>query len=97
MRALDYFYYADFVVTDTFHGAIFSVIHQKQFAVILRKTNVNKLSGLLEDLKLEERRLQDISQLETVLQKPINYVSVQEILEYEKKRARQYLKYQLGE
>lgn len=97
MRALDYFYYADFVVTDTFHGAIFSVIHQKQFAVILRKTNVNKLSGLLEDLKLEERRLQDISQLETVLQKPINYVSVQEILEYEKKRARQYLKDQLGE
>lgn len=95
-RMLDYFYYADYVVTDTFHGAIFSVIHKKQFAVIVRRTNENKLSGLMEDLKLSGRILHRMEQLEQVLTTPVDYRPVEEILQEERVRARSYLKEQLG-
>lgn len=96
MRVLDYFYYADYVVTDTFHGAIFSVIHQKQFAVIVRRTNANKLGGLLRDLKLESRQLPEMSQLAQCLTTPVDYAAVEAIIREEKLRTRAYLKEQLG-
>lgn len=94
-RMLDYMYYADYVVTDTFHGAIFSVIHKKQFAVIVRRSNKNKLTGLLNDLMLQDRMLPDIACLEQVLTAPIHYDAVAQILEREKLRTRAYLKDQL--
>ena len=52
---LSYFQGADFVVTDTFHGTIFSVITHTPFAVIKRGQNANKLTDLLERLSLEDR------------------------------------------
>jgi len=95
-RVLDYFYYADYVVTDTFHGAIFSVIQKKQFAVIVRKTNENKLKGLMEDLNLQGNLLSSMTQLGQVLTAPIHYDSVEQILDRERVRARVYLQEQLG-
>ncbi len=96
MRVLDYFYYADYVVTDTFHGAVFSVINEKQFAVIMRPSNRNKLTGLLEDLKLRDRLVDAMESLETVLTKPVDYKAVNQLREQEKNRTRAYLKEQLG-
>ena len=90
-RLLDYFYHADAVVTDTFHGAIFSVINQKRFAVIVRKTNENKLKGLLEDFTLQNREVQNMDQLAEVLDKTIDYRSVKKILDREKQRTHSYL------
>lgn len=95
-RMLDYFYHARYVVTDTFHGAVFSIIHHKQFAVIPRKTNRNKLTGLLEDLALTERMAENMDSLPEVLEKPIDCQAVEAILEREKARTRAYLKDQLG-
>jgi len=96
MRMLDYFYYADYVVTDTFHGAVFSVINGKQFAVIMRKTNRNKLLGLLRDLNLEDRLLENMEQLESTLTQSVDYAAVNQVLAREKTRTRAYLKEQLG-
>ena len=95
-RLLDYFYYADCVVTDTFHGAIFSVVNRKRFAVIPRQTNRNKLSSLLEDLGLQAQMLPDISCLETVISREIDYDRVERILQTERARTRAYLREQLG-
>ena len=42
-RMLDYFYYAEYVVTDTFHGTIFSIINRKslqQLSELLTKINL---------------------------------------------------------
>ena len=91
LRLLDYFHYADAVVTDTFHGTIFSVINQKPFAVILRNTNENKLRGLLEDLALEDREVRDMEALTKVLDTPIDYRPVEAIRSREKKRTCDYL------
>lgn len=41
---LNYMYYADYIITDTFHGTIFSINFQKQFVSIDRKKNkVNEI------------------------------------------------------
>lgn len=95
-RMLDYFYHAQYVVTDTFHGAIFSVLHKKQFAVILRKTNRNKLTGLLEDLELTHRVADSMNRLEAILTTPVDYEKTEKILQRERLRTRMYLKEQLG-
>ena len=94
-RMLDYFYHADFVVTDTFHGAIFSVINKRPFAVIMRKTNRGKLTSLLQDLSLEARQVERMEDLEEVLSAPVDYVNVESILARERARSRSYLKAQL--
>ena len=95
MRLLDYFYGADYVVTDTFHGTIFSVINHKKFAVILRKSNTNKMTGLLQDLNLPERQVEKMQDLEQILLSDIDYDAVDALLERERVRTRAYLKTQL--
>lgn len=95
MRLLDWFAHADYVVTDTFHGTIFSVIHQRQFAVITRRTNENKLMSLLEDLGLASQRLPEMAQLPQVLTQKICYDQVYAILDRERRRTQEYLKEQL--
>ncbi|WP_026669967.1 polysaccharide pyruvyl transferase family protein [Butyrivibrio sp. AE3006] len=91
-RVLDYFYNAEYIVTDTFHGTIFSVINHKKFVSIIRATNKNKMTNLLADLQLEDRKLEDISKLEDVINKEIDYDKVDSILETERKKSKKYIK-----
>lgn len=95
LRLMDYFYCADYVVTDTFHGAVFSVINQKKFAVLPRKSNGNKIAGLLQDLGLENRRVTALADLEKILTDEIDYASVDSVLARGKEDAEAYLKEQL--
>lgn len=95
MRLLDYFRHAEYVVTDTFHGVIFSVINRRKFAVIIRQSNENKLVCLLNDLGLPGRRVKDMKDLSGVLSEEIDYDSVDAILTAERMRAREYLREQL--
>ncbi len=95
MRMLDWFAHADCVVTDTFHGAIFSVINRRRFAVLIRQSNANKLTSLLEDLGLSDQRAEELSGLASVLDREPEYDAVEMFLEGERIRAREYLKEQL--
>lgn len=56
---LGWFKGAEYVVTDTFHGTIFSIITGRKFVTLVRKTgrvtNGEKISSLLRQLRLEER------------------------------------------
>ena len=56
---LGWFKGAEYVVTDTFHGTIFSIITGRKFVTLVRKsgrvTNREKISSLLRQLELEER------------------------------------------
>lgn len=96
-RMLDYFHHAEYVVTDTFHGAVFSVIHQKKFVVLPRITNREKIHSLLEDLCLTDRLIKAPEQLARVLSDEIDYDAVGQILVRERARTRRYLKQQLEE
>lgn len=85
---------SEFVITDSFHGMCFSVIHHKQFLVI-----VNKLRGetrflsLLRLLGLEHRMVYSASELKDRLENlgSIDYRQVDNVLEAEKKKSLQWL------
>lgn len=96
MRMLDWFAHAEYVLTDTFHGAIFSIINHRRFAVIIRESNRNKLSCLLADLALSGRALGNIGELPSVMNHTIDYAHVDVILQQERVRAMNYLKEQLS-
>lgn len=51
---LNYFKCAEYVVTDTFHGSVLSLVTQTDFAVIPRG-NTNKLCNLLNEYNLKSR------------------------------------------
>lgn len=102
-EVLAYFKNADYIITDTFHGSIFSIINNKPFVTIVRKTvgesygNEEKLTDLLARLDLKERMLTDMSQLESLLKAPIDYDKVKKIRDAEREKSIQYLREQLGD
>ena len=71
-----YFRDAACVVTDTFHGAVTAMKNHCNLAVLIRKSiNQFKMTSLLDQTGLTERRLPELTQtaLEEVLSRPINY------------------------
>ena len=72
---LQYIKNAEFVVTDSFHVVAFSIIFQKQFAVLLKREQKNlntRLVSLLDKLDLDTRIVEDISDVEAI-SAPIDY------------------------
>lgn len=54
---LQYVKNADAIITDTFHGTVFSIKYNKKFGTIVRDSNNNKLRGLLQTFELTGRIL----------------------------------------
>ncbi|PCC27452.1 hypothetical protein CIK76_17025 [Glutamicibacter sp. BW80] len=94
---LGYFSHASAVVTDTFHGTIFSVLTERPFATITRANqhhgygNMEKIGYLLDTLGLRQRELGQIQQLESVLAQSIDYPNIQQVIADERLKAREYL------
>lgn len=86
---LAWFKGAEYIVTDTFHGTIFSVITHRPFCVFIRESNCQKLGFLLEKLGLRERGNRCIS---SIMKHPIDYSLVEEILRQERVRTCEYLR-----
>lgn len=82
---------ANFVITDTFHGAIFSAKYAKHFAVIVRESNANKLNDLISRLDIENHRLTSIDRLATIYGITHNKKELNKLIEIEKKKSIQYL------
>lgn len=91
LEVLAYMKHADYVVTDTFHGSVFSIKYQVPFATIIRESNQQKLSDLLHRFRLDDRRVMCISDLENILCTPIDCKSVKELLSQYQNDARRYL------
>ena len=95
---LPYIKNADYVVTDTFHGTIFSTIFHVPFAVYCRRpqdvsySNSEKLLDLLQKLKLTERLVSDGNDLEAVFTERIDFEAVDHVRERERAEALRYLK-----
>ena len=80
---LNFFKYASYVVTESFHGTAFSLIFERPFVCVSKRTNDERLVNILELVGLKNRyiKLSEISGFD--LTKPIDYVRVNE-----KKRAK---------
>ena len=97
---LEYFRNAEEIITDTFHGTIVSVITQRPLAIFVRnKINKNKLSFLIKQLGLEQRRLDEIKQekLEKIFSIPQDYKKTNQLLENLRKNSTEYLEKFLGD
>ena len=81
---------ASFVVTDTFHGTIFSIKFQKQFVSIVRESNSQKLIDLLYTFGLGNRRLTNADQLESKLCSTYDTKMVKKRIEEERRHTRIY-------
>jgi hypothetical protein len=84
---------ASYIMTNTFHGTVFSLLSQKPFTVFVPPHKVIKVKDLLGDLGLENRLFS--AQIKTQLEKEelfnIDYQSVSKILESKILESKKYL------
>lgn len=92
---LEYFKNADYVITDTFHGAVFSIKYNKKFVGISRSSNANKFNDLLSRFHLEERNIKEMSTLEEIIKKEIDYEPINEFIIKETNKSKKYIKTEL--
>lgn len=93
-----YFKNADYIITDTFHGTVFSIKNNKQFVSLVRMGtegnygNSAKMIDLLKTFGLEDRRLTNLSELDKKLKEKIDFIPVNKRIEEEKIKSINYLK-----
>lgn len=90
-QMLKVFQKADFVITDTFHGTIFSAKYANKFAVLVRESNKNKLLDLIKRLQLEKHLVQTFDELQDIDSYIVDTEKVMQIIKYEREKSLQYL------
>ncbi len=94
---IDYVNGCSIFCTDSFHGAVFSVLFEKPFIVFKRMGSTpmySRIDTLLNKFKLNSRKAENISWQDDVFE--IDYSHVPPILEAERKKSINYLKNALG-
>lgn len=101
-EVLAYFKNAEEIITDTFHGTIFSIITKRQFTTIVRKSmgnaygNEEKLSDLLKRVGLEKRMTTQINDVEYINKTTIDYISVESSVERQRKESDAYFRREIN-
>lgn len=96
-EVLAYFKNAEEVITDTFHGSIFSVITHRRFTTLVRKSvrnsygNEEKLTDLIERLRLIDRMTLNIADVERINSQDVDYRAVDSVLKQQRGYAEKYL------
>ena len=88
---LAWFRDADYIITDTFHGTIFSVITHSRFCTLVRSSNSEKLGSLLRWLAVDDRRAASPDRIAAILDAEPDYTETDRIIAAEKIRTREYL------
>jgi polysaccharide pyruvyl transferase WcaK-like protein len=80
-------------LTDSFHGAVFSILFKKPFIAYKRRggeSMYSRIDTLLDRFSLNERKIENMNLEESVFE--INYDHVDAILEIERKRSMDFLR-----
>lgn len=93
---LEMFLAAKAVITDTFHGTVFSIICEKKFCSIIRG-NAFKLKHLLRQAGLESQIASNYNQIENILTESIDYVNCRKWLTVARDQSQHYIKMCLSE
>lgn len=88
---LGWFKGAEYVVTDTFHGTIFSIITRRKFVTLIRNTNSQKLSSLLEGFGLKNHIVWDVENMKKSISQSIDYDEVECRLSIQRAKTQKYL------
>lgn len=86
---------AKYVITDTFHGSVVSIICNTPMIVKLRG-NSNKLQFLLSEYGLTDRIVSEFSEIDSIAQKKVDFNVVNTIISEKRALSLQYLKKTLG-
>lgn len=92
LEVLAYVKNADYVITDTFHGTVFSIKYQVPFATLVRDSNRQKLEDLLIRFGLKNRCITTLDTMEDILRIPLECESVSGLVEGYRASAMTYLK-----
>ena len=84
---------AKFVITGTFHGAVFSMLNHRQFACYLTNpSRAKKVSSLLDEFQLSDRQCMGTAlDILATLNKEIDYEKVEHLFEQRRMESRKFL------
>ena len=88
---LTYFKNAKYVVTESCHGTVFSIIFNKQVIDILPGKTRTRIESILKLFGMEDRIVNDYNDM-SIINKEIDYKKVNDILDKERKKSIEYLR-----
>ncbi len=88
---LSLFKYASYIITDSFHGTLFSLIFQKKFIDIYPPNFSARIASILKLTGLEGRHVEDLSILD-YCDREIDYDKVNSIIEERKNLTKSFLR-----
>ena len=91
-EVLGYMKNASYIITDTFHGCVMSIKFNKQFVALVRDSNRQKMSSLLNQFGLGTRMCEEFSDLKSRMECPIDYIPVNKQIATEAEKSKAYLK-----
>ena len=89
-KMISYYKAADYVITNTFHGNVFSILYNKKFVSYGKEKK--KVEILLRDFGLSERLLDVSESPKEMLLQDIDYSKTNEILKEKRAESLEYLK-----
>ena len=87
---LNYIYHAKYVITNSFHGTVFSIIFHKQFFSIPFRDRGTRVVDLLGTLGISERIIYEKKEMYDIRQN-INYEEVEKKIEQNREMSRNYI------
>ncbi len=95
LKFVQYMLYANYVITDTFHGSVFSVNLNKQFVVIGRAKK--KVNDFLQRVEFTDRIVAENQSVLSVMNKRIDYEKYKEVIENFRKSSLDFLETAVNE
>lgn len=90
-QMLKIFQNSSFVITDTFHGTIFSAKYARKYAVMIRESNRNKLKDLIDRLSISSHQLKNTSTIEDIYLLDESKEQIEEIVNSSREKTIRYL------
>lgn len=82
---------AKYVITNSFHGLVFSIINNKEFISIAHKERNTRQESLLGLLEINNRIVKSFEEYENIKNKKIDYKKVNQLLENQRKESLKFI------
>ena len=96
LEFLNYFKSSKYILTNSFHGTVFSIIYKKEFFVMLPAKRPERIISLLNKLGLENRIIYDVENLKEIIKDKIDYKNIDKKLEDERNKSLKYITKVIG-
>jgi hypothetical protein len=93
---LNLLFYADYIVTNAFHGVVFGLLFRKPFVVRLNESTAKKTTTMLDMLGMQWVYTHDAAQINTILSAKWDYSGIISRIETHKAISLDFLKKALG-